>query len=119
MKTACVIARSRIPTKFVLWSRVGVTAEVSSLKGGLSFHAGVTAGEDLRDSPEDVIEPQAVPDFMDHCVCVAGDAVEGRIQHDATCMETMRSYCFCPVYLKILGEGSRECLKGPRSSLCI
>ena len=85
MKIACVIARSRIPTQFVLRSRVGVTAEVPSLEGGLSFHARITAGEDLRDSPEDVIEPQAVPNFMDHCVRVARDSIEGGIQHNTTC----------------------------------
>lgn len=85
METTGVIARPRVPTQLVLRSRVGVTAQVPSLEGGLRFHAWVAAGQDLRDAPEDVVEPQAVPNFVDHGVCVARDSVEGRIQHDATC----------------------------------
>lgn len=85
METTGVIARPRVPTELVLGGRVGVTAEVPSLEGGLCFHARVTAGEDLGYAPENVVEPQAVPNFVDHGVCVARDAVEGGIQHDATC----------------------------------
>lgn len=47
VETTGVIARPRISTQLVLRGRVGVTAEVSSLEGGLCFHAGIAAGEDL------------------------------------------------------------------------
>lgn len=85
MEPTGVIARPRVPAQLVLRGRVGVTAQVPSLEGGLCFHARVAAGQDLGDAPEDVVEPQAVPDFMDHGVCVARDPVEGGIQHNATC----------------------------------
>lgn len=100
MKTACVVARYRIPTQLVLRSGVGVTAEVPSLKGRLGFHARVAAGEDLRDSPEDMVESQAVPDFVDHCVCVARDSVEGGIQHNATCKGKREQLLHLPCLLQ-------------------
>lgn len=62
-------------------------AEVTGLKGRFCFHAWIIAGEDLGDSSEDVVEPQTVPYFMDHCMGVSRYAIEGRIQHNSACKE--------------------------------
>lgn len=47
MKATGVIPWSWVATQLVFWSWVGVTAEVSGLKGGLCLHAGVTARLDF------------------------------------------------------------------------
>lgn len=47
LKATGVIPWSWVATELVFWSWVGVTAEVSGLKGGLCLHAGVTARLDF------------------------------------------------------------------------
>lgn len=85
VKATGVIPWPRVTAELVLWGWVGVTAEVSGLKGGLCLHAGVTARLDFWDASEDVIEAQAVPDLMDHGVGVPRNAIERWIQDNATC----------------------------------
>lgn len=104
MESTGVIARPGVPTQLVLGGRVGVAAQVPSLKGGLCFHAGVAAGEDLGDAAEDVVEPQAVPDLVDHGVCVPRDPIEGGVQHDATCKGKENSIKVCLGFLRTAGE---------------
>lgn len=65
-------------------------AEVACLEGRLRFHAWITAGEYFGDSAEDMVEAQAVTNFMDHRVCVAQYAVVGRIQHYSACVVRKR-----------------------------
>lgn len=116
METTGVIARPRVPAQLVLRSGVGVTAEVPSLEGGLRFHARVAAGEDLGDPPEDVVEPQAVPDFVDHGVRVARDSVEGGIQHDATCKGRREQHLGLPCAPQDSRRKGREHIPKGRSS---
>lgn len=91
MEATGVIPWPWITAELVFWGWVGVTAEVSSLKGGLCLHAGITARLDLRDASKDVIEAQAVPDLMDHGVGVPRNAIERRIQDNATCKGKIRA----------------------------
>lgn len=91
MKATGVIPWSRVAAELVFRGWVGVTAEVSGLKGGLCLHAGVAARLDFRDTSEDVVEAQAVPDLMDHGVGVPGNAVERWVQDNATCKEKTRA----------------------------
>lgn len=85
VKATGVVPWPRVTAELVLWGWVGVTAEVSGLKGGLCLHAGVTARLDFWDASEDVIEAQAVPDLVDHGVGVPRNAIERWIQDNATC----------------------------------
>ena len=85
MKATGVISWPRVTAGLVFWGWVGVAAEVSGLKGGLGLDAGVTARLDFRDASEDVVEAQAVPDLMDHGVGMPRNAVERRVQDNATC----------------------------------
>lgn len=91
MKATSVISWAWVTAELVFWSWVGVTAEVSGLKGRLGFHAGVTARLNFRDAPEDVIEAQAVPNLMDHRVGVPRNAIERWVQDNATCKEKTRA----------------------------
>lgn len=43
VKATGVVSWPWVTTELVFWGWVGVTAEVSGLKGGLGLHAGVTA----------------------------------------------------------------------------
>ena len=47
MEATGVIPWPRVTAELVFGGRVGVTAEVTSLKGGLRLHAGITARLDL------------------------------------------------------------------------
>lgn len=91
MKATGVVSGAWVPAELVFRGWVGVTAEVSSLKGGLGFHAGVTARLDFRDASEDMIEAQAVPNLMDHGVGVPRDAIKRRVQDNATCKGKIRA----------------------------
>lgn len=84
MEATGVIAWHGITAELMFRGRVGVIAEISSFKGGLCLHAGVTAGLDLWDPSEGVVETQAVPDLMDHGVGVPRNAVESGVQDNAT-----------------------------------
>lgn len=84
MESTHVTTSRGVTTDLVGWGRVGVVAEITRLKGWLRFHAWVAAGEDLRDPLKDVVEAQAVSYFMDHGVSVTSNAIEGRIQDNAS-----------------------------------
>lgn len=47
MEAAGVIPWPWVAAELVFWGWVGVTAEVSRLKGGLRLHAGIAARLDL------------------------------------------------------------------------
>lgn len=91
MKATSVIPWSRVSTKLVFGSWVGVIAEVSSFKWGLCLHARITAGLDFWDATEDVIEAQAVPNLMDHGVGVSRNAIERWVQDNAACKRKTRA----------------------------
>lgn len=81
-RAAGFIARFRIVAAFVLGSWVSVGTQVSCLHRGLRLQTGVVARLDLRYTPKDVVQPEAVADLVDHGVRVAEGAVEGRVEHD-------------------------------------
>lgn len=68
---AGIIAWLRISAVLVLGCGIGICTQISCLKRGLSLQAGVVTGLHLRDSPEDMVQSEAVANLMDHGVSVA------------------------------------------------
>lgn len=69
---------------FVFGSWVSVGTQVSSLHRGLCLQTGVVARLDLRYTPEDMVQPEAVANLVDHSVRVAEGAIERRVENDTT-----------------------------------
>lgn len=74
----------RVSTVLVFGHGVRVGAQVAGFQRRLRLQAGVIAGLDLWNAPEDMVQAQAVADFVDHGVSVAERAVKRRVQHYAS-----------------------------------
>lgn len=73
---AGVVARLGVSAVFVLGCGVGICAQISRLKRWFRLQASVVAGLHLGDSPEDMVESEAMANFVDHGVRMAKRTVE-------------------------------------------
>lgn len=76
---AGIVAWLGISAVLVLGCGIGVCTQISRLKRGLSLQAGVVTGLHLRNSPEDMVQSEAVANLMDHGVSVAKRTIKRRV----------------------------------------
>lgn len=74
-----LVSRLRVSTVLVFGCGVRVGTQVPCFQRRLRLQTSIVARLDLRNAPEDVVQAQAVADFMDHGVSVAERAIERRI----------------------------------------
>ena len=79
-----VVARLRVSAVLVLGCGVSVFTQISCLQRGLSLQTRIVTRLNLRDPPENVVQPETVADLMDHGVGVTKCAVEGGVQNNTT-----------------------------------
>lgn len=87
-----VIDRLWVLAQLTLGSRGSVSTEVSRIHGWHCFPTGVITGFPLTDPFEDMVESEDMSHLVDHDVGMAGHAIIGWVEDNATCNRRFGKY---------------------------